>query len=216
MIESSASINLESARLYAAKSTNRWSLGEAQCQSCWKWFGKRWSYRLGCLSRGNRPAISGWKLQNNPWPLSGSGAADPIYGTRDNRRYLKSHNIRYACKPLGRPKKQTAANKEQLQKEKKQQREEYWQRIPIEGKFGQGKNGCRLNYVRAKTAKTSEAWIRSIFLIMNLMALGKRFIFSKNWQLMRAIFSSEIFEQCALVVKHHFSSTDCAYCNLLR
>jgi Transposase DDE domain len=45
------------------------------------------------------------------------------------------------------------------------------ERIPIEGKFGQGKNGYRLNYIRAKTAQTSEAWIRAIFLVMNLMVL---------------------------------------------
>lgn len=106
--------------------------------------------------------------------------ADPIYGTRDNRRYLKSHNIRYAGKPLGRPKKQTAANKEQLRNEKKRRREEYRQRIPIEGKFGQGKNGYRLNYIRAKTAKTSEAWIRSIFLVMNLLVLVKVYLFSRK------------------------------------
>jgi hypothetical protein len=44
-------------------------------------------------------------------------------------------------------------------------------RIPIEGMFGQGKNDYRSNYVRAKTAKTSEAWINAIFLVMNLLVL---------------------------------------------
>jgi hypothetical protein len=61
---------------------------------------------------------------------------DPLYGTRGNRRYLKSHGIRYSGKPLGRPKKETPENKEQIRKEKRQRREEYRQRIPIEGKFG--------------------------------------------------------------------------------
>jgi hypothetical protein len=44
-------------------------------------------------------------------------------------------------------------------------------KIPIEGKFGQGKNGYRLNYIRAKRADTSFAWINSIFLVMNLQIL---------------------------------------------
>jgi len=35
-------------------------------------------------------------------------------------------------------------------------------------KFGQGKNGYRLKYIRAKTAKTTETWIKAIFLVMNL------------------------------------------------
>jgi len=106
---------------------------------------------------------------------------DPVYGTRENRRYLKQHGIRFAGKPLGRPKKVTEANREELKQLKAQRREEYLQRIPIEGKFGQGKNGYRLNYIRAKRADTSEAWINSIFLVMNLLillriffALGKR------------------------------------------
>ena len=38
-------------------------------------------------------------------------------------------------------------------------REEYLQRIPIEGKFGQGKHGYRLSYIRAKRSDTSAAWI---------------------------------------------------------
>ena len=100
---------------------------------------------------------------------------DTIYGTRDNRRYLKSHGIRFAGKPLGRPKKVTDANRTELQRLKAQRREEYLQRIPIEGKFGQGKNGYRLNYIRAKRADTSYAWINSIFLVMNLQILLRIF-----------------------------------------
>lgn len=97
--------------------------------------------------------------------------ADGIYGTRANRKYMKKHNIRFGGKPLGRPKKQTPENAEQLKQEKLQRKQDALERIPIEGKFGQGKNGYRLNYIRAKTLKTSEAWINSIFLVMNLMVL---------------------------------------------
>jgi transposase, IS5 family len=49
------------------------------------------------------------------------------------------------------------------------------QRIPIEGKFGQGKKGYQLNYIRAKRANTSLAWINSIFLVMNLLILQRIF-----------------------------------------
>lgn len=97
--------------------------------------------------------------------------ADGIYGTRDNRKWLKDHGIRFAGKPLGRPKKVTADNKEEISQIKRQRREDERMRIPVEGKFGQGKNGYRLNQIRARLASTSEAWIRSIFLVMNLMAL---------------------------------------------
>ena len=100
---------------------------------------------------------------------------DPVYGTQDNRRYLKSHGIRFAGKPLGRRKKVTAQNREQLKQLEAQRRQDYLQRIPIEGKFGQGKNGYRLNYIRAKRADTSSAWINSIFLVMDLLILLRIF-----------------------------------------
>jgi len=100
---------------------------------------------------------------------------DTIYGTRDNRRYLKSQGIRFAGKPLGRPKKVTEANREEQKRLAARRREEYLQRIPIEGKFGQGKNGYRLNYIRAKRSDTSRAWINSIFLVMNLLILLRVF-----------------------------------------
>ncbi len=58
---------------------------------------------------------------------------------------------------------------------KAQRREDYRQRIPIEGKFGQGKNGYGLNYIRAKRADTSSAWINSIFLVMDLLILLRIF-----------------------------------------
>lgn len=99
--------------------------------------------------------------------------ADPLYGTRENRGYLKEKGIRFAGKPLGRPPKATSADKDG---DRRQKRRDYRERIPIEGKFGQGKNGYQLNYIRARTARTSEAWIRSIFMVMNLLVLI-RFLF---------------------------------------
>ncbi len=102
--------------------------------------------------------------------------ADPLYGTRENRKYLKDQGIRYAGKPLGRPPKITEYNKQALNQAKRQRQADYRQRIPIEGKFGQGKRGYNLNCIRAKTARTSEAWINSIFLVMNRLVLLRHFI----------------------------------------
>ena len=126
----------------------------------------------------DKPVEFGAKLSVS---LNGDGVAcvDHLrwdaFGTRDNRKYLKGHGIRFAGKPLGRPKKVTEANKEELKRLKAQRREDYRQRIPIEGKFGQGKNGYDLNYIRAKRADTSFAWINSIFLVMNLLILLRIF-----------------------------------------
>jgi transposase, IS5 family len=103
---------------------------------------------------------------------------DPSYGSRDNRKFLKKHAIRFAGKPLGRPPAVTDENRQQIERLKAQRREEYLQRIPIEGKFGQGKNGYRLNYIRAKLASTSSAWINSIFLVMNLLILLRVLVFA--------------------------------------
>jgi hypothetical protein len=47
---------------------------------------------------------------------------DPVYGTRENRRWLKARGIRFAGKPLGRPPKATEANREQLEQEQAQRR----------------------------------------------------------------------------------------------
>lgn len=100
--------------------------------------------------------------------------ADQLYGSRENRKYLKENGIRFGGKALGRPPKQSAENAERIRKMKEQRIQDSRERIPIEGKFGQGKNGYRLNYIRAKLQKTSEAWINCIFLVMNLMVLLKK------------------------------------------
>ena len=108
---------------------------------------------------------------------------DPVNGTRENRLYLKGRGIRFAGKPLGCPPKVTEANRAALKRQKAQRREEYRQRIPIEGKFGQGKNGYRLDSIRAKRADTSFAWINSIFLVMNLLVLLRIFLPAVNVRL---------------------------------
>ncbi|PIE69834.1 MAG: hypothetical protein CSA21_00210 [Deltaproteobacteria bacterium] len=99
--------------------------------------------------------------------------ADQLYGTGDNRRFLKELGVRFGGKMLGRPPKETEASRQKLKQRGQQYRKDSRNRIPIEGKFGQGKNGYQLNAIRARLQKTSEAWTNCIFLVMNLMVLLK-------------------------------------------
>lgn len=94
-----------------------------------------------------------------------SAIVDNIYGTRENRRYMKERGIRLSCKPLGRPKKMTEAEHRAFWK---QLRKDTKKRNGIEGKFGEGKRKYGLDRIMAKTAPTSESWISAIFFVMNL------------------------------------------------
>ena len=87
--------------------------------------------------------------------------ADQIYGSRDNRIYLKDKGIRFSGKPLGRPPKLT-------NEEKRLIRTEARLRSRIEGKFGEAKRKYDLDLVKAKTMHTSESWIAAVFFVMNL------------------------------------------------
>jgi len=100
--------------------------------------------------------------------------ADKIYRTRENIRYCKSRGIRLSGPPLGRPKKVTEQNAQQLKKEKHVRRRDEIDRIAIEGKFGQGKRRFGLARIMAKLAKTSEAMIMISFMVMNLEILFSR------------------------------------------
>lgn len=96
--------------------------------------------------------------------------ADGVYGTRANRRWLREHGIAFGGKPLGRPPRRTP---EQQRAVKRQRSADARARIPIEGKFGQGKGAYGLDRIPARRADTSEAWVRSIFLVMNLIKLAR-------------------------------------------
>ena len=98
--------------------------------------------------------------------------ADGAYGTRANRRWLKAHGIAFGGKPLGRPLRLSPAQQRQVDRLRALDQRH---RIPIEGKFGQGKNAYGLAKIPARRADTSQAWIRAIFLVMNLIALAKAF-----------------------------------------
>ncbi len=86
---------------------------------------------------------------------------DKIYCTRANRKALKILGIKLRAKPLGRPRKE----------------EPYkvtpGERNPIEGKFGQAKTAYGLNRIKARLRDTSESWIATIVLVLNLVKLTK-------------------------------------------
>jgi IS5 family transposase len=90
--------------------------------------------------------------------------ADKIYRTRDNRKFCKKHGIRLSGTPLGRP----PADVERQKAVAKQARQDELARIPIEGKFGQGKRRFSLSRIMCKLAITSEAAILVAFVVMNL------------------------------------------------
>lgn len=107
---------------------------------------------------------------------------DQIYGTRENRLWLKERNIRFSGKALGRPPKEKISAYT-----KRKQRNEQGLRNQIEGKFGQGKNAYSLNKVRTRTSRTSESWIACIMFMMNLIKYYQVFLFSffltlKKWK----------------------------------
>jgi hypothetical protein len=87
--------------------------------------------------------------------------ADQIYCTKVNRKWLKDNNIMLAAKPLGRPSAKAVAYHVRP-----------GERNPIEGKFGQAKNGYGMNRIRARLKNTSQSWIASIILVLNLVKLA--------------------------------------------
>ena len=94
--------------------------------------------------------------------------ADAIYRTRENRNYCKQRGIRLSGKPLGRPRKATADNQQQLSAERAQQRQDERDRIPVEGKFGNAKRKGTLDRIMAKLSHTSETVIHIAITVLNL------------------------------------------------
>ena len=94
---------------------------------------------------------------------------DQIYGTRENRDYLKERGIRVAVKPLGRPKKDTSNDPD-----RRWRRSKHKERNRIEGGFGHTKTKYLLEEVRAKTPETEYSWIRMGLLAHNLVTGARR------------------------------------------
>lgn len=85
--------------------------------------------------------------------------ADKIYCNRENRAALKRLGIKLKAKPLGRPK---AVEEKHVSP---------GERNPIEGKFGQAKTAYGMNRIKARLALTSQSWIATIVMVLNLVKL---------------------------------------------
>ena len=93
---------------------------------------------------------------------------DKIYRNRENLRFCKERNIRMSGPTLGRPAKVTEENREELEAAKLMARQDELNRIPVEGKFGQGKRRFGLARIMAKLADTSITAIIIGAVVMNL------------------------------------------------
>jgi len=109
--------------------------------------------------------------------------ADKIYRTWANRKFCKKHGIRLSGPPLGRP----PALAEKQQEIKEQTRQDELDRIPIEGKFGQGKRRFSLARIMSKLDITSEAAILVAFVVMNLEKWLKGQFFAPFFAFMAAV-----------------------------
>ena len=89
---------------------------------------------------------------------------DQIYRNRENRKYCKKHGIRLSGPMLGRPPKDKERNRAIIQQTRQDERD----RIPVEGKFGNGKRRYGLGRIMAKRADTSESVIGTVILVLNL------------------------------------------------
>lgn len=107
---------------------------------------------------------------------------DKIYATRENRKWLKEREIKLAAKPLGRPSAKAVANHVSP-----------GERNPIEGKFGQAKNGYGMNLIRARLKNTSQSWIASIVLVLNLVKLAGTAPYCLSFSAWRCVFYGIIY-----------------------
>lgn len=85
---------------------------------------------------------------------------DKIYSTRENRYKLEEKGINLIGKLLGRPSLEAQIVLSP------------GERNPIEGKFCQARTGYGLDCIKARLQDTSESWIASIFLVLNLVQLA--------------------------------------------
>ena len=132
----------------------------------------------------------------------GEVLADQIYCTRVNRAALKALGIKLLAKPLGRP---SAMSNHVSPGE----------RNPIEGKLGQAKTGYGLNRIKARLRGTSESWIATIVLVLNLVKLAGvallcpilNFFESFSARLLKTVFQnlSIIFKQISFINQTNYS-----------
>lgn len=99
---------------------------------------------------------------------------DEIYRNRENRNYCKSKGIQISGPPLGRPPKDPDEYRRLLKGAKQSEIE----RIPIEGKFGNGKRKYGWSRISSKLKNTSETSIAMTVLVMNLEKISRDLLLS--------------------------------------
>jgi hypothetical protein len=92
--------------------------------------------------------------------------ADKIYRTKENLKYCAKHKIRLLSKPLGRPKKDAAADK-------KLTRMDEIDRIEVERKFSHAKGSFGLGLIRARLKATSLTAVALSILALNIAQAGR-------------------------------------------
>ena len=112
--------------------------------------------------------------------------ADKIYCTRDNRKQLKELGIRLVAKPLGRP----AVVQEHISP---------GERNPIEGKFGQAKTAYGLDKIKARLSETSQSWIASIIMVLNLVKLAGQVPFTLLRNMIEILLTKHYQQKCTLL-----------------
>jgi transposase, IS5 family len=100
--------------------------------------------------------------------------ADKIYRNRENLKFCKSHGIRLSGPPLGRPPKEPRDRKHL----ERQSRKDEIARIPVEGKFGNGKRRYNLDCIKEKLPDTSETKIGVVVLVLNLEKIMRDLLFT--------------------------------------
>jgi len=92
--------------------------------------------------------------------------ADGVYRNRENLKFCKKHGIRLSGKPLGRPKKDAAADK-------KLSRKDEIDRVEVERKFSHAKGAFGLGLIRTRLKETSQTAIALSILSLNIAHAGR-------------------------------------------
>jgi len=100
---------------------------------------------------------------------------DQIYGSRENRKYLKENGIRFSGKPLGRPPKEMDAVSREMERLRVLEQGE---RNEVEGKIGTAKTRYGLGKLMTKTEQTSENWVAMAIFSMNMATALRRLLLS--------------------------------------
>ena len=79
------------------------------------------------------------------------------------------------------------------------------ERNPIEAKFGQAKTGYGLDRIKARLSDTSESWIASIILVLNLVKLAQVALL---WRLVYECFRKNYLYSKKIFLTHFYLSQE--------